>query len=100
MTHNRRLLAVTIAGVLAVVGSTGHGEPNQPKQSPTSPRATYQLDAKKSRFIIETETSGLSAMFAHDHKIEVSDFSGTVTLRPTLQFLVGANGQGRVAPPD
>jgi polyisoprenoid-binding protein YceI len=42
----------------------------------------YRIDASKSRFIIETQTSGLSTMFGHDHKIEVGDFTGTAVFAP------------------
>jgi polyisoprenoid-binding protein YceI len=48
-------------------------------RKPPSPRAPYRIDARKSRFIVETETSGLSSMFGHDHRIEVRDFSGAAT---------------------
>jgi polyisoprenoid-binding protein YceI len=45
-------------------------------------RNEYRIDAKKSRFIVETQTGGLSALFSHDHRIEVADFAGTATFAP------------------
>jgi polyisoprenoid-binding protein YceI len=45
----------------------------------------YRIDAKKSRFIVETQTSGLSSMFSHDHKIEVGDFGGTAAFAPGVE---------------
>jgi len=60
-------------------------------------RSQFRVDAKKSRFIVETETSGLSSMFAHDHKIEIGGFSGTASFVPgslstgTLEMTVRAD---------
>jgi len=60
-------------------------------------RSQFRVDAKKSRFIVETETSGLSSMFAHDHKIEVGGFTGTASFVPgdlstgTLEMTVRAD---------
>ena len=62
-----------------------------------SGRAQFHVDAKKSRFIVETETSGLSSMFAHDHKIEIGGFTGTASYVPgnlatgTLEMTVRAD---------
>ena len=38
------------------------------------------MDAKQSRFIVETQTSGLTSLFGHDHKIEVGEFTGVATV--------------------
>jgi len=55
--------------------------------SATSPRAKpastpaageYRLDPKQSRLIVETETTGLSTMFGHNHRIAVGEMAGTV----------------------
>ena len=60
-------------------------------------RSHFRVDAKKSRFIVETETSGLSSMFAHDHKIEIGGFTGTASFVPgslstgTLEMTVRAD---------
>jgi len=45
-------------------------------------RSQFRVDAKKSRFIVETQTSGLSSMFAHDHKIQIGGFTGTASFVP------------------
>jgi polyisoprenoid-binding protein YceI len=60
-------------------------------------RSQFRVDAKKSRFIVETETSGLSSMFGHDHKIEIGGFTGTASFVPgslstgTLEMTVRAD---------
>jgi len=81
MKNNHRFFLVAIACLTGGIGSSGYGQPNPDKQvSPSPPsKASYQIDAKKSRFIVETQTTGLSAMFAHDHKIEARDFGGQAT---------------------
>jgi len=45
-----------------------------------TPGITYKIDSKTSRLTVETETSGLSSMFGHDHKFDVRDFTGVLTL--------------------
>ena len=82
-THRFLLVALTLLS--GGIGSSSLGQPKPDKASspasPSSPpsRASYQVDAKKSRFIVETQTTGLSAMFAHDHRIEVRNFTGQAT---------------------
>jgi polyisoprenoid-binding protein YceI len=79
MKTNRRLLIIAFSCLGGSLASASFGQPT-PGKAPTLPaKATYQVDAKKSRFIVETETTGLSAMFAHDHKIGVRDFAGQAT---------------------
>jgi len=41
----------------------------------------YKIDNKTSRLTVETETTGLSSMFGHDHRFDVRDFSGVLTMR-------------------
>jgi polyisoprenoid-binding protein YceI len=79
MTHNRRRLMVALSCVIGSIGATGYGQPSSGKSPTQFAGAPYRIDATKSRFIVETETGGLSSMFAHDHKIEIRDFSGTAT---------------------
>ncbi len=79
MNDNRRRFMVALTCVVGSIGATGHGQTGDSKSPSPSARAPYQIDAKKSRFIVETETGGLASMFAHDHKIEIRDFSGTAT---------------------
>lgn len=51
------------------------------KASPA--KAQFQIEARKSRFIVETQTSGLSAASSlHDHTIEIGDFTGSATFIP------------------
>jgi len=73
-SHVFALLSLLLAGGLAVAAEKA--------PAAQSARMQYRIDAQKSRFIVETETSGLSAVFAHDHKIEIGAFSGTATFIP------------------
>jgi polyisoprenoid-binding protein YceI len=97
MRISRMVLAVPFALLVGGVGLTARGEADQSKRSPSSSRAPYRIDAKNSRLIVETETSGLSSMFGHDHKIEVRDFSGTATFQrspvgaASLELTIQAN---------
>lgn len=43
-------------------------------------RQRYRIDVPRSRFVVNTETTGLSSMFGHDHKIQVGNYEGTVTV--------------------
>jgi polyisoprenoid-binding protein YceI len=43
-------------------------------------RQRYRIDVPRSRFVVNTETSGLSSAFGHDHRIEVGSYEGNVTL--------------------
>ncbi len=43
-------------------------------------RQRYRIDVPRSRFVVNTTTSGVSSLFGHDHKIEVRSYEGTVTL--------------------
>ncbi len=70
-----------LASSLAWVGPARDAVPKESAPPDTS-RLHYRIDAAKSRFSIETETSGLSAMFGHDHKIAVRDFGGVVSFNP------------------
>lgn len=70
-----------LASSLAWVGPARDAVPKESAPPDTS-RLHYRIDAAKSRFSIETETSGLSAMFGHDHKIAVRDFEGVVSFNP------------------
>ncbi len=79
MTTNRRLLIIAFSCLSGGLASASFGQPTPGKAPALPAKATYQVDAKKSRFIVETETTGLSAMFAHDHKIGVRDFTGQAT---------------------
>jgi len=79
MTPKHRLLLVALIVLSGGIGSASLGQPKPDKPSSPLTKASYQVDAKKSRFIVETQTTGLSAMFAHDHKIEVRDFGGQAT---------------------
>ena len=69
-TFNRVRVFILAGGLLAGLAQA------QPVVKPVPTH--FQIDAKKSRLMIETETSGLSSMFAHDHRIEAREFSGAV----------------------
>ena len=45
-------------------------------------RVSYRIDVPRSRFVVNTETTGMSSMFGHDHKLEVGDYAGEVNLVP------------------
>ncbi len=79
MKTNHRLLIIAFSFLGGGLASAGFAQPTPGKAAVLPSKATYQIDAKKSRFIVETETTGLSAMFAHDHKIGVRDFTGQAT---------------------
>jgi polyisoprenoid-binding protein YceI len=79
MTTTHRLLFVALTVLSGGIGSTSLGQPKPDKPASPPLHSTFQVDAKKSRFIVETQTTGLSAMFAHDHKIEVRNFTGQAT---------------------
>jgi len=72
---------VCVAASLALFGSARDAVPKE-SAAPDTSRLHYRIDAGKSRFSIETETSGLSTMFGHDHKIAVRDFGGVVSFNP------------------
>jgi polyisoprenoid-binding protein YceI len=97
MTNTHRFFLAALTCLSGGIAPPAFGQPN-PDKSPSPPaRASYQVDAKKSRLIIETQTTGLSAMFAHDHKIEARDFTGQATFTRTegrgasLELTVKAN---------
>lgn len=77
MNAKRRVFVVALGALLTTRGAIGHGEP-RPQQHGDS-LSRFRVDPAKSRLIVETETSGLSLMFAHDHKIEAGEFSGVAT---------------------
>ena len=107
MKTNRRLLVIAL-GLGGGIASASFGQPAPDKAAASPSKASYQVDAKRSRFIVETETTGLSAMFAHDHKIGVRDFSGqatfardngkgaalTLTVQASSLYLLDENGIG------
>ena len=81
-SRSRRLAAP--AFWLATLSALGSARDAVPKESaaPETSRLHYRIDAGRSRFTIETETSGLSSMFGHDHKIGVRDFGGVLSFNP------------------
>jgi len=79
MNTNRWLLILAFGSLTGGFPSGSFGQSGPTKASAPPSKAAYQVDAKKSRFIVETQTTGLSSMFAHDHKIAVRDFTGQAT---------------------
>ncbi len=95
MTHSARITTLGATLLAAALGAAARANPPADAADRANPpadaadranppadatdRAVYQIDAKRSRFIVETQTSGLSTMFAHDHRIEVRDFGGQAT---------------------
>ena len=108
MNTNRRLIVIAVS-CLTGLASASFAEPTAGTATATPSKGSYQVDAKKSRFIVETETTGLSAMFAHDHKIGVRDFTGqatftrdgakgaslTLTVQASSLYLLGENDIGQ-----
>lgn len=109
MKTNRRRLIIAFSCLGGGIASASFGQPAPGKPAALPAKATYQVDAKKSRFIVETETTGLSSMFAHDHKIGVRDFTGqatftrgsdkgaslTLTVQASSLYLLGENDIGQ-----
>ena len=57
--------------------------PADQKPSPGAPPpVSYRIDVPRSRFVVNTETTGMASMFGHDHKLEVGDYAGEVKLVP------------------
>jgi polyisoprenoid-binding protein YceI len=65
---------------LALLVAFGLPDNGQPKPVAAPARVSYRIDVPSSRFVVATETSGMSSMFGHDHKVEVGSYSGEVTL--------------------
>lgn len=55
---------------------------DQPPGTSEPTRVSYRIDVPHSRFVVNTETTGMSSMFGHDHKLEVGDYAGEVNLVP------------------
>jgi polyisoprenoid-binding protein YceI len=90
MTNIDRARVVVFAGgMIAGLAFPSRAQPESSKPAPT----LFQIETKKSRLIVETETSGLSSMFAHDHRIEAREFSGSVTFvrQPTVSGALELN---------
>lgn len=47
-----------------------------------APSLRYRIDAGKSRFIVQVFRSGIFKVFAHDHTIQIRDFSGEALITP------------------
>jgi polyisoprenoid-binding protein YceI len=60
--------------------------PQASGSAPAPSAAPYRIDARKSQFFVQAEAGGVLGAFAHDHKLQVKDFNGTVSLpSPALQ---------------
>lgn len=89
----RRWLALLfVSGLVSVLTST-RPSTGDPVDAGAAPRASgsaavgsaavpaeppYRIDARKSQFFVQAEGGGVLGAFAHDHKLAVKDFSGTV----------------------
>ncbi len=108
MKNHRWLPIAALTLLTNVLASPGYGQPTPSAATAPPARSSYRIDVKKSRFIVETQTSGLSAMFAHDHRMEIRDFDGratfargnsgaaslTLTVRAGSLYLLGENEIG------
>jgi polyisoprenoid-binding protein YceI len=81
MRNTQRFLVLTLGGLVGLSASS-YGETSSARPAAAASKVPYTIDAKKSRFIVETQTGGLSANFAHDHRISIDDFSGQATFAP------------------
>ena len=68
-------------GAVLLVAFTLFAADRRPAASEPA-RAWYRIDVPRSRFVVNTETTGMSSMFGHDHKLEVGDYAGEVSLVP------------------
>ena len=68
------------AGRALLVAFTLFAADQQPSAGAPA-RVSYRIDVPRSRFVVNTETTGMSSMFGHDHKLEVGDYSGEVDAR-------------------
>jgi polyisoprenoid-binding protein YceI len=91
MTLRQRQLLLVFSGWMSTFASAplaaldrppaGAASAAQPSGSAVAPsEPPYRLDVRKSRFFVEAEAGGVLAAFAHDHKFQVRNFSGTVSL--------------------
>jgi len=82
MRDKHRVLAAALGALLMARGGVGRSDPAPNQGAQGSASARYRIDAAKSRFVVETETSSLALMFAHDHRIEAREFSGVAKFNP------------------
>ena len=87
-----------LAASLFVVASPGHAADFNPAAPPTPPAAptatpappappvapvgkrTFAIDTKKSSIVIQVFKDGAAAALAHDHVVDVRDFSGSIVV--------------------
>lgn len=76
MKTSRRIIIIAFSCLTGGIPSAGFGRAVPRKAAPPPSKAIYQIDTQRSRFIVETETTGVNARFAHRHQIGVRDFTG------------------------
>ncbi len=82
------LAAAAICLLLSLAGSNHYTEAaiqppsNDAASLPAAPSLRYRIDSGKSRFIVQVFRSGIFKMFAHDHTIQIRDFSGEALITP------------------
>ncbi len=69
---------------LALLVAFGLPGNDQPRPPPAPAPVSYRIDVPSSRLMVATETTGMSSMFGHDHKVEVGSYAGEITLIPGL----------------
>jgi polyisoprenoid-binding protein YceI len=57
----------------------GVGAPQASASAAPPSAAPYRVDAGRSQFFVEAEAGGVLAVFGHNHKFQVRDFTGTVS---------------------
>jgi polyisoprenoid-binding protein YceI len=71
-----------VTAALALLVAFGLPGNDQPRPPAAPALVSYRIDVPSSRFVVATETTGMSSMFGHDHKVEVGSYAGEVTLIP------------------
>jgi polyisoprenoid-binding protein YceI len=89
-----RVLLVWVTGITLALATTGAfaagndaraerlAAPDPSAKPEPASEGPYLLDPKRSTFQVLAEAGGVLAAFAHDHHIQIRDFSGTVNLSP------------------
>ncbi len=75
------LIGFATVCLLMLAGSYHHSQATT-APSRDAPSLRYRIEAGKSRFIVQVFRSGILKMFAHDHTIQIRDFSGEALVTP------------------
>lgn len=73
-------IATTRAAARDQSGVDGKAAPQTSASEAPPSAAPYRIDARRSQFFVEAEAGGVLAVFGHNHKFQVRDFDGTVSV--------------------